>query len=138
VGAIFIIAWNASILGVFFGETIIMGDVTRWLSMLQSMLIGHGPPELMGYVFGALAGGVLSAMVAKREFFTHKAKILIRDVLFLSILAIFSVGYGAVIEAIGIMGFSELYFLLGFCYLLLVVLALFFYGKSRNYTKFSL
>jgi uncharacterized membrane protein SpoIIM required for sporulation len=138
VGAIFIIAWNASILGVFFGETIIMGDVTRWLSMLQSMLIGHGPPELMGYVFGALAGGVLSAMVAKREFFTHKAKILIRDVLFLSILAIFSVGYGAVIEAIGIMGFSELYFLLGFCYLLLVVLALFFYGKSRNYPKFSL
>ncbi|MDD2531296.1 MAG: hypothetical protein PHY04_02810 [Candidatus ainarchaeum sp.] len=138
VGAIFIIAWNASILGVFFGETIIVGDVVRWLSMIQSMLIGHGPPELMGYVFGALAGGVLSAMVAKREFFTHKSSIIIKDVLFLSLLAIFSVGYGAVTEAIGIMGFSELYFLMGFCYLLLIVLAIFFYGKSRSSPRFFL
>lgn len=138
VGAIFIIAWNASILGVFFAETFIVGDLIKFISMIQSMLIGHGPPELLGYVFGALAGGVLSAMVAKREFFTHKASIIIKDVIFLSFLAIFSVGYGALTEAIGIMNFSELYFLMGFCYLLIIILAMFFYGKSRISPRFSL
>ncbi len=138
VGAIFILAWNASILGVFFGETLLVGDITKFLSMFQSMVIGHGAPELLGYVFGALAGAILSAMFAKKEFFTHSSSIIIKDILFLSFLAFFSVGYGALTEAVGIMHYSELYFIMGFLYLLLVVLAVFFYGKSRASPSLSL
>ncbi len=138
VGAIFIIAWNASILGVFFGETLLGGDVTKFLGMFQSLVIGHGVPELFGYVFGALAGAILSAMIAKKEFFTHSSSVIIKDVLFLSLLALFSVGYGAVTEAVGIMHYSELYFIMGFFYLLVVILAVFFYGKSKSSPRLSL
>jgi len=138
VGAIFILAWNASILGVFFGETLLVGDFTKFLGMFQSMVIGHGAPELLGYVFGALAGAILSAMFAKKEFFTHSASIIIKDILFLSFLAFFSVAYGALTEAVGIMRFSELYFIMGFLYLLIIILAVFFYGKARSPPHLSL
>ena len=138
VGAIFILAWNASILGVFFGETLLVGDITKFLGMFQSMIIGHGAPELFGYVFGALAGAILSAMVAKKEFFTHSSSVIIKDILFLSFLAFFSIGYGAVTEAVGIMRHTELYFLMGFCYLLIVILAVFIYGKARSSPSLSL
>jgi len=136
VGAIFIIAWNASILGVFFGETFLSGAHLKWAGMFQSMLVGHGPPELLGYVFGALAGAILSAMVAKRDFLTHGAGILIKDVFFLTGLAIFSVAYGAVMESVGIIGNSDsmmayLYYGLGFIYLLVIILAVLVYGRAR-------
>lgn len=138
VGAIFILAWNASILGVFFGETLLVGDFTKFLGMFQSLVMGHGAPELFGYVFGALAGAILSAMVAKKEFFTHRASIIIKDILFLSFLAFFSIAYGAVTEAVGIMRYSELYFIMGFLYLLLIVLAVFFYGQKRSGPRLSM
>ncbi len=132
VGAIFILVWNASILGIFFGETLLVGDFTKFFGMFQSMVIGHGAPELLGYVFGALAGAILSAMFAKKEFFTHSSSIIIKDILFFSFLAFFSVAYGAITEAVGIMHFSELYFIMGFLYLLIIILAVFVYGKARS------
>jgi len=124
------IVWNASILGVFFGEMFLMGNAAKGLGLLQSMLVGHGPPELLGYVFGALAGAILSTMVARGELFKAESIIIIKDVLFLSGLAIFSVAYGAIAEAVGILHMSELYFLLGFLYLFVIIIAVMFYGKT--------
>lgn len=137
VGAIFIIAWNASIIGLFFGETFLAGNISKMLGMFQGMLLGHGPPELLGYVFGALAGAILSAMVARGKVFTHEGSIIIRDVLFLSGLAFFSVAYAAVTEAVGILGFGELYFLMGFVYLLIIITAVFLYGNTRASPRLS-
>ena len=130
-GAIFIIAWNASILGVFFGEMFLMGQHLKSFGFLQGMLIGHGPPELFSYVFGALAGAVLSAMISKGKLFSHHRWAFIKDVAFLSLLAFFSVIYGAATEAVGIMGMTELYFAMGFIYLLIIVVVVFFYGKRE-------
>jgi hypothetical protein len=138
VGAIFIIAWNASILGVFFGETFINLSHVKWVGMIQSMLIGHGPPELLGYVFGALAGAILSSMVAKGQLLTHDAEVIIKDVFFLSALAFFSVAYGAVTEAVGILKMGELYFLMGFLYLFVIIVALFLYNSTRPSPKFCM
>lgn len=132
VGAIFMIVWNASILGVFFGEMILMGNIDKGVGLFQSMLLGHGPPELLAYVFGALAGAILSAMVARGEFLKSEEKIIIKDVLFLSALAVFSVAYGAVTEAVGILHMSELYFVLGFLYLLVIIIAVMVYGAQRS------
>ena len=132
VGAIFIIAWNASILGVFFGEMFLVGEHIKSFGFLQGMLIGHGPPELLAYVFGALAGAILSASIAKGDFFKHGARDIAKDILFLVILAFFSVFYGALVEAVGIMGLSELYYVLGFIYVLFIILAVFFYGKKQG------
>lgn len=135
-GAIFIIAWNASILGIFFGEMFMAGQHLRGFGFLQGMLIGHGPPELLAYVFGALAGAIISSTISKGDFLRHEGEIIIKDVLFLVGLAFFSVLYGALVEAIGLMGWSEIYYLAGFVYVLLVLLAVFFYGKkSKNYSS---
>lgn len=138
-GAIFIIAWNASILGVFFGEMFLLGQHLRSFGFLQGMLIGHGPPELFSYVFGALAGAILSAAISKGDFFRHEGTIIIKDVLFLLVLAFFSVLYGAATEAIGLMGWVDLYYIAGFMYVLVVLIVVFVYGiQARNgAAKFS-
>jgi uncharacterized membrane protein SpoIIM required for sporulation len=131
-GAIFIIAWNASILGLFFGEMILSAQHTQWVGFLQGMLIGHGPPELLGYIFGALAGAILSAMISKGQFLKHEFSTIIKDVFFLAFLAIFSVLYGGIVEAIGILGMSELYFILGFIYVLAIIIIVVLYGKGNK------
>jgi hypothetical protein len=139
-GAIFIIAWNASILGVFFGEMFLLGNHVRSFGFLQGMLIGHGPPELFSYIFGALAGAILSAAISKGDFFRHEGTIILKDVIFLIILAFFSVIYGAATEALGLMGWADAYYIAGFAYVLVVLVAVFVYHvNSRNGTssKFS-
>jgi len=134
-GAIFIVTWNASILGVFFGEMLLVGSVEKGLGLFQGLLLGHGPPELLGYVFAALAGAILSVMVAKSKLEPHEVSIIIKDVLFLTALAIFSVFYGAVTEAAGILGMDNLYLALGFMYLLILIVVIVFYGKQVRPTS---
>ena len=136
-GAIFIIAWNASILGVFFGEMFLMNEHVKSFGFLQSMLVGHGPPELFAYIFGALAGAILSAIISRGEFFTHNFYVLLTDVVFLAALAIFSVIYGAATEAVGMMGMTEVYFGMGFAYLLIIIVAVFIYGKKSRPNVFA-
>lgn len=131
-GAIFIIAWNASILGLFFGEMLSMGAHSAWLGFLQSMLIGHGPPELFAYIFGALAGGILSAMIARGVFIRYEIMTALKDFGFLVFLAFFSVVYGAIVEGVGILGYSDLHFILGFLYVLIIIIIVAIYGK-KNY-----
>lgn len=130
-GAIFLIAWNASVLGIFFGEMIASGQVFQGFGMLESMLIGHGPPELLGYVFGALAGAILSAMVAKGKILTHEFEVIFKDFLFLAGLAFFSVFYGAIMEASIMIGISPfLYYGMGFVYLLALIVIVVMYGRK--------
>jgi hypothetical protein len=129
-GAIFIIVWNASILGLFFGEMILTGGVMKGLSLAQGMIIGHGPPELLSYVFGALAGAILSSMISKGQLLKHEFSIISKDLIFLLVLAFISVFFGAFVEAVGILGFVNLYFILGFIYVLIIIFLFFFFGKN--------
>ncbi|MDD3159481.1 MAG: hypothetical protein PHQ98_00760 [Candidatus ainarchaeum sp.] len=143
-GSIFIIVWNASILGLFFGEMFLIDNHLAGLGLLNGLLIGHGPPELLGYVFGALAGAILSAMVAKGELYTHEFSTIIKDVIFLIILSFASVLYGAIVEAVGIIGgtlsipgMNELYFILGFIYVVAIIFIVFTYGTKRKKGNFT-
>ncbi|MBT4596926.1 MAG: hypothetical protein HOC95_03020, partial [Candidatus Diapherotrites archaeon] len=52
-----------------------------------------------------------------------------KDVAFLTFLAVFSIIYAAVVEGVGILGFGDIYYLLGFIYVLAIILMVFFYGK---------
>ncbi|MDD3084225.1 MAG: stage II sporulation protein M [Candidatus ainarchaeum sp.] len=130
-GAIFIIAWNASILGIFFGEIILSTQYLRGFGLLQGLLIGHGPPELLGYIFGALAGAILSAMISRNQFLRHEFLTIIKDFFLLVFLAVFSIIYGAIVEAMGITGMIELYFLFGFIYVFLILIIIFIYGRKK-------
>jgi hypothetical protein len=131
-GALFLIIWNASILGVFFGEMIVLGAFAKGFGLLQSLLFGHGPSELFGYIFGALAGAILSATVSRGDLFTGHHKIILPDILFLSGLAFFSILYGSLTEAVGIVGLADLHFILGIVYIFAIVIAVVIYGNKRT------
>jgi hypothetical protein len=81
-GAIFILAWNASVLATAMGNFIktkiaaiaaVTGGVTAAayfqavpLSFLRYMI--HGIPEVGAYFLGAIAGGIISAAVVKSDY----------------------------------------------------------------------
>jgi len=131
-GAIYIIAWNASIIGLFFGEMLLTFEYGKAFSFAMVMLIGHGPAELLAYIFGALAGAVLSAMISRGQFLSHEFSTIVKDVLFLALLGLFSVAYAALAEGLALVGFADFSVMLGFIYLLVLVILVFLYGTKRK------
>lgn len=96
-GAIFIIVWNASILGVYIGR------LSKSLIEIPTVTLGflpHGIPEISGYLLAGLAGGLLSAAVI-RGHGKEILKIISIDSIKLLLLATFFVILGAGIETLG-------------------------------------
>ena len=89
-GAIFIIVWNASILGVYIGRLSESLFHIPWVSL---NFLPHGIPEIGGYLVAGLAGGLLSVAVIRG----HKKQILI----------------GIAFDAAKLMGVAFLFILLG-------------------------
>lgn len=75
-GMVFIIAWNASILGVYVGAKL---SETVWHIPLVTLgFLPHGIPEIAGFVTAGLAGGLLSAaFIRNRD--SRMLKIIIFD-----------------------------------------------------------
>jgi uncharacterized membrane protein SpoIIM required for sporulation len=97
-GAVFIIVWNASILGVFVGARL---SQYAWdIPYHTGVFLPHGIPEIVGYLFAGLAGGIMSAAVIRGKGL-DTMKVVLRDALLLMAFAIFSVLCGAAIEALG-------------------------------------
>jgi|SRR3989338_5476506 len=85
-GAIFILAWNATVIGAAIGNFVRanMGSYTSSLGFLEAgnyfhvASIGllkysiHGIPEIAAYFYGGLAGGILSVALIRRHFNTSK------------------------------------------------------------------
>lgn len=81
-GAIFIIAWNASVIGVAMGDTIKRGlvsigsavgvdSIAGYSSAISAGLLRylmHGIPEILAYFVGALAGSMISIAVLHHEY----------------------------------------------------------------------
>ncbi len=71
VGAIFILAWNASVIGVAIGNFV---RSNIHLSYFESIPLGilrysiHGIPEILAYFMAGLAGGIISVAVARHEY----------------------------------------------------------------------
>ncbi len=106
-GSVFILAWNASVIGVF------LGNVARKFVLHQAPafslipglsygllgLIPHGTFELLSYSIGALAGGILSAAISRRVYGSLEFRPILVDVLKLFAVSIAFLFIGAVIEA---------------------------------------
>ncbi len=83
-GAIFILAWNASVMSTAIGNSIKEGLHLGTIPVLQTIGSGilgyfaHGIPEVVAYFMGALAGGIVSVAAMKGYFadkaFLHTAK----------------------------------------------------------------
>ena len=92
-GAIFILAWNASVIAVYVGFVInnfIRSGVSPEIAYVLGVPAGlgsialHGIPEIAAYFVAALAGGMLSVGIIREKFKGHFEKILMDSLLFLA------------------------------------------------------
>lgn len=101
-GAIFVLAWNASVIGTAIGN-FIRGNFALYSELIGFDKIGkyfhvisiglfkyvvHGVPEILAYFVGALAGGIISVAIIKHDFGTSKFEHIVldsADLLFISI-----------------------------------------------------
>jgi len=95
-GAIFVLAWNASVIaaavGIFTKSS--LSDLP--LGILRYMI--HGIPEISAYFIGAIAGGILSIAVIKHEVRTERFWKILQDSLNLTIIAVIILFVSALIE----------------------------------------
>lgn len=110
VGAMFILTWNASIIGVAIGKFIssniqlIAGTIT-FGNYFQIVFCGlfikyaiHGIPEILSFFTAGLAGGIISIGVMKQDFRSKNFSKLLLDVSDLIIIAFVLVTAAAVLE----------------------------------------
>jgi len=111
-GAIFILAWNASVIGAAAGN-FIRSHMAKFagtaglhkvgayfyvssLSILRYAI--HGIPEILAYVIGGLAGGILSMAIVKHDFGTKNFERVLLDVSDLVLLSVLILFIAAVLE----------------------------------------
>lgn len=101
-GAIFILAWNATVIGSAIGNFIRanLSSYTNSLGLLEAgnyfhvVSLGllkysiHGIPEIAAYFYGGLAGGIISVALIKKHFRTKKFPTIMRDFTELVLIAI--------------------------------------------------
>ncbi len=100
-GAVFILAWNASVIGFVIGEII---KNTTGISALPILLFKyaiHGIPEMVAYFVAALAGGILFVTIIRGDYSKDR---IIRTCIDFSVLIFIS------IVLLGIAGIVESYF----------------------------
>ncbi len=101
-GAIFILAWNASVIGAAIGN-FIRSNVSSYTTSLGLTQAGnyfhvvslgllkysiHGIPEIAAYFYGGLAGGILSVALIRKHFMTKKFSTIMVDFSELILIAI--------------------------------------------------
>jgi uncharacterized membrane protein SpoIIM required for sporulation len=93
-GAIFIITWNASILGVRIGQI----SRSLWEVPIKSLpFLPHGILEIAGYIAAGLAGGLLSTAIIRKNK-PEVLKTIALDSIKVFLLAILLVFMGAIVE----------------------------------------
>lgn len=111
-GSLFLIVWNASIIGTVMGKTAVatilshpeqgtlIAVATGYLAGLLHGIgfVPHGIPEIVSYFIGAIAGGIISASIAKKQYRTNEFEIIAKDAFVLIIIAIVILFIAAVIE----------------------------------------
>ncbi|MEK6872512.1 MAG: stage II sporulation protein M [Nanoarchaeota archaeon] len=95
-GAIFILAWNASVISAAIGIFSESSLSNIPLGLVRYMI--HGIPEIGSYFAVALAGGIISIAVIKHDLKSEKFWIILQDSLNLIIFAIVLLFVAALIE----------------------------------------
>ncbi|MBS3143816.1 stage II sporulation protein M [Candidatus Woesearchaeota archaeon] len=102
-GAIFILTWNASVIGAAMGSF-----ATERLGLFGSHLIGiplslmrymtHGVFEILAYFMAGLAGGIISVAIINNDLMGENKKRILRDSVDLILLSIVFLIVGSIIE----------------------------------------
>lgn len=112
VGSIFILTWNASVIGVAIGNFIrtnisniaethhllIVGNYLQIFSLGLLRYAIHGIPEILSYFVGGLAGGIISIAVIRHDLGTKKFEHIILDSSELIILSLVMLFIAALLE----------------------------------------
>jgi uncharacterized membrane protein SpoIIM required for sporulation len=111
-GAMFILIWNASVIGAAIGNFVRIGlssaaslvgfdKVVHYFQIITLGLLRysiHGIPEILAYFVGGLAGGIISIAVIRHDFGTKKFEQILLDSADLIILSIGIVFVAALLE----------------------------------------
>lgn len=111
-GAIFILTWNASVIGAAIGNTVRSGlaeitanigvpTITQYFSVGAYGLLRytiHGIPEILAYFMAGLAGGIISIAAIRHDFGTKKFEHILLDSADLLLLALVTVFIAGVLE----------------------------------------
>jgi uncharacterized membrane protein SpoIIM required for sporulation len=95
-GAIFILAWNASVIAAAIG--IFSKNSLASMPIAFSRYMIHGIPEIGSYFAGALAGGIIGVAIIKHDISSDKFWTIMQDSLNLIILSVFILFIAALIE----------------------------------------
>ena len=109
-GAIFILTWNASVIGLALGKyalSIVAGTVgiaglvyAEATGCALTRYLIHGIPEIMGYFVAGLAGGIISVAIIKHDFGTDKFEKIMLDASLLMIIAVVIIFVAMLIEVV--------------------------------------
>ncbi len=110
-GAIFVLAWNASIIataaGLFARNNLSVvasqtglniGHYFQYVSIGLMRYIIHGVPEVLAYFVGGLAGGILSFAIVRNDYRTKRFEKILTDVSDMVLLALMLLVLAAVLE----------------------------------------
>jgi uncharacterized membrane protein SpoIIM required for sporulation len=85
-GAIFILVWNASVIAAAMG-IFSQGQMSMLPVALARYMI-HGIPEISAYFVGALAGGIISVAIIRRDLVGERKWLILQDAVLLVIIAV--------------------------------------------------
>ena len=102
-GAIFILTWNASVIGAAIGDFAknkLAGISSYFVSIPIAIgrYMTHGVFEILAYFVGGLAGGIISVAIINHDINSDKFKFILKDSLDLIILSIILLVLGALVE----------------------------------------
>lgn len=105
-GAIFILVWNASVIAAAIGM-FIRGNLFNLHCGLFRYLI-HGIPEIAAYFVGALAGGIISVAIIRRDLDGDRKWDILQDAIILIVIALLILLISAVVEVYLTPGLSRM------------------------------
>ncbi len=97
-GALMLIGWQASVVGVFIGKEILDNSVMYGVALAFGYL-PHGIFEIPAYFMGAIAGGIISVAISRRKYRSHEFEIIAKDVLAIMLIAYILLFIGAAVES---------------------------------------
>ena len=96
-GAVVILAWNASILGLYLASFLRQGLVEEFVVRTVGM-IPHAPIEIGAYFLAGIAGGMVSVGIIREKLFSKEFFLVFKDSLILLVWAFAAIIIGAFIE----------------------------------------
>ena len=142
-GTIFILTWNASVIGTAIGDFVRQKisthlDYFTILPLAVGRYMTHGFFEILAYFVGALAGGIISVAIINHDTKDYKFKVILKDSFDLILIAIAILIVAAFVEVYFtplIYSFSDLTTLLIIGSLLAVIVLSMFLIKKFKYSE---